>query len=894
MSGETPDGWDPTQRRLLDSLLRAQGQEPLSPAAPTPTPDVTADATATPRASVAQIGQAREFADAIAPPTQPATPPVTVNVVSPQEAPQPIQPPPAPQIQGNQAGASQPISEQAGGPQSTQAAMPPDPATPGWDPSGRGLIGAASAAGPAGPSAPTPVAPQTPTQPLTVQGRADQIADEATRVPQYIDPSTGQPKAPTEDEVAYRQSQLLDKSFQDGVRSNSLAQATEEERARQGLSVQRELQARTDEYVAMHRKFWDDARTAQAQANDRYPNPDDLLGGRGSWSRAIAIGIATSGLPNAAALVNSQLELQMGGRAAEYNRLRQGASDALANSDEAMTQLAAAQGRAAESFRTIAAGTADPAIKAKYLGISSELDAKAAENLGKFATQQTNSALKDQHMAQAGWKFYKGRWYPPPGQGGASGGTGGGGSGPGLTTSSPGVQGDNPFTDSSGGSIPRLSEGQHDTVTPVNSPIDGTPLLGLHSSWADLKPEQREKKAEGVNKALQAKTELNRHLGIYSDLMRQVNSTLSVGGSLSPRLKSDLEHEIGYLRDVVIVPEQSKAVFGGFKPSIGEMKRAGEELPEPKGIVESLANGNYDPLKFIDFLETDLEHATSEELNSAGVNYNPVIRKMTGRYVSSNDIVAPTPEQRQAAASEANVRISLNPHASNEERLNAASAYDAATKAVGQSKAGREEGDFYVKNLDKFPQHIAVSTAPDSAPSSLKAEYEGMATLDRKQEATLSEARQLQGDRSWEEKARAQGQGVFDRKKSERLDRIRGLGVRAFQELAARQDGINRVEGSIIRNWNSIDPSVTAEMTRILGPSARPAVDKGVLYVDPSTVPDRYLKGMSRNVIKSGGFIVAPPGYIKDVYERASLSATQDRRPRDEESGPVVSPFGRQ
>lgn len=278
--------------------------------------------------------------------------------------------------------------------------------------------------------APPPVPPQTNGAPAApspadrIEGRTRELVAQATAVPQAVDPSTGAPTPPTEDEIAYRQSQLLDLGFADSVGSLARQQALEEERRRQELPLrqgydpvsERVSQARIDalrEFTRLHRQYWDQARQAQVRADARYPNPDQLLGGKGSWSRAVALGIAAAGggvgMAGAAAVVNNAMNLEWAGRTAAYNRERQRMADAAMNGAEATNamnvedaalvgQQAAAKQRLADQFDLIAAQTGDQELRAKYQGLAAKLKEEAAKTLGTFATQTANRDLKNAQL----------------------------------------------------------------------------------------------------------------------------------------------------------------------------------------------------------------------------------------------------------------------------------------------------------------------------------------------------------------------------------------------------------------------------------------------------------------------------------------------------------------
>lgn len=372
----------------------------------------------------------------------PVQPPVTVNVV-----------PPTPPLD---AGSSQ-VPPEATGP-ITQPSQVPDVAPQAAITGPQGPLGGPPTPAGSADQAPPPAPPQTspgppvdavsdaagippvraPAGPIPVpstgdpiEDRARVLAERATAVSQALDPATGQPRRPTEDEVAYRQAQLLDSGFRDSVESLARQQAVEEERAHQRLPLQEGLDraseevtrqriTRLQEYTRMHRQFWDQARQDQARADARYPNPDQLLGGKGSWSRAVALGIAAAGggigMGGAAALVNNQMNLEWAGRTAAYSRERQRMADAAANGSEAANtmniedaslvgQQAAAKQRVAEQFELLAARTADQDLRAKYQGLAGKLKEDAAKQLGAFATQMSNRDVRDSQLAMRGMHY---------------------------------------------------------------------------------------------------------------------------------------------------------------------------------------------------------------------------------------------------------------------------------------------------------------------------------------------------------------------------------------------------------------------------------------------------------------------------------------------------------
>lgn len=245
--------------------------------------------------------------------------------------------------------------------------------------------------------------------------------------------------APSTQDLLYQASQRLDDGYQRIRHGLALEQATAEERARQGLSLQQRLMADVDHYDSLRRQYFDQAVAARQRALQSFPNPDTLLGGKGSWSRAFALALATSGIPGDAQLINSTLQMQMDSQQARFQQARFAEQNAVTNSEAATFMVAAARDRLSEQLRTVAAQTSVPAIQAQYLRTAGELDQKNAEELGKLATVKANSDLKDAQMASAGWHFYKGQWFPPPGQGHAvGGGIGSGASAGGLGSTSAG------------------------------------------------------------------------------------------------------------------------------------------------------------------------------------------------------------------------------------------------------------------------------------------------------------------------------------------------------------------------------------------------------------------------------------------------------------------------
>lgn len=479
----------------FEDLLRAQGR---------PVRDDTADEepieTASTHAPVTLDDLLR--AQGLAPQQATAeTPPVTVNVQagppSPPVTTQPSGPPPtstepnppgyidfdsdsvpaqgSPQVPPVTVGHAH-----AGPPTAMDRAQPPaysSDAISGADPANMpsdAISGAASASTPqrpqdvsaSGPGGSTPVnngAPSDapapppvldPTSPDYVSKRTEQLMSAA-------DPTTkgsGPGGAKTEEDLQYDQSALLDGGLRDGLKGLAQQQATDEAVAARRLPLQTEYdradaaltQRRIDQldrWTAMHRKYWDEQVRAQQAADAAYPNPDNLLGGKGSWARAIALALASSGAgvgdAGVTSLINSQMALQMGGMTANYDRLRRRAADAASNSDEATKTMegedAAVRGmqdagkaRLAEQFDLIAQQNAGTAIGAKFLSLSSALKQRVAEDKGKLATQMANADIKNQQMLMRGYHYDTKlhRWVGMDGSTSGGGGGGGGAGGP--------------------------------------------------------------------------------------------------------------------------------------------------------------------------------------------------------------------------------------------------------------------------------------------------------------------------------------------------------------------------------------------------------------------------------------------------------------------------------
>jgi hypothetical protein len=422
---------------------------------------------------------------------------------------------------------------------------------------------------------------------LTRRYAVDAI-DRAGPVTRYD--AQGNALPPSEEDLAYQQSMAMDQTFQDRVEAMARERAVEEERARQRLPHQEQLTALTDDvtaeqaralskYVAMRRDFWDKARRAQARADAAYPNPDDLLGGRGSWGRALALGIAAGGGPTGAALVNNALEMQAAGQGARYNRERQRASDALGNAEEAGREagfetqtsnaiLAAAKERVASQFDTIAAQTADQALQAKYQSMAADIRASYTKDLGSLATQMANRDLRESQLAMKGMHYDSKlhRWVSMFGDNGG-GGAGGPGGPPGGVVASP----TNPFGKSG-----------------VREPDRG----GRPGGYWQAKDEDSAKKA---TEAGEEYIRLDDSLNDMQVIAREVQGAKSLGGQAWDRWKS--ENDARYKNALINGAQVAARVLHGRPPGKFTMQEVQEEFPDlarmweannVEGVIRSL------------------------------------------------------------------------------------------------------------------------------------------------------------------------------------------------------------------------------------------------------------------------------------------------------------------
>ena len=241
----------------------------------------------------------------------------------------------------------------------------------------------------------------------------------------------GEHVPPTEEDIAYSQANMLDKGYQDSIESLSRQRALEEVRLKRELPAREEYDEVSKmiskqriealaEFSRLHRQHWESARKAQQEADRRYPNPDQLLGGKGSWTRAAALAIAAVGngigMSGTAALVNNQLRLEYMAQQAKYNREAariEGSTNAAIESLKSMEaedaslvgRQAAAKARLADQFDLIAAQTGDQAIQAKYQGLAGQLRREIAKDLGAFATQTANRDLKNAQLEERRRQF---------------------------------------------------------------------------------------------------------------------------------------------------------------------------------------------------------------------------------------------------------------------------------------------------------------------------------------------------------------------------------------------------------------------------------------------------------------------------------------------------------
>ena len=269
------------------------------------------------------------------------------------------------------------------------------------------------------PSQVTTQAPQQVTAISTVDARANELIDQASARRLKTD-ENGNPLQPTPDELLTQAAEDRNQQFNKGLESAAKMQAAEEERTRLQLPIQESYDKKSaqfltdrtnvlDKYVKQHDYYIQQLNNAQQAALASYPNPDDLLGGKGSWARSIALGLAASaggmGAPGIAALINNQLQMQVAGRNADYSKHIQAAGFAMQNADNSLQSMniedaaivskqAAALSRVADQYKLIAAQTAQPEIAAKYAGVASELYKKSADEKEKLATSIATLNLK--------------------------------------------------------------------------------------------------------------------------------------------------------------------------------------------------------------------------------------------------------------------------------------------------------------------------------------------------------------------------------------------------------------------------------------------------------------------------------------------------------------------
>jgi hypothetical protein len=464
--------------------------------------------------------------------------------------------------------------------------------------------------------------------PYMIDAKARRYAAAAMPEPlAQLDPRTGRPVPPSEDDLAYVQARNLDQGFSDRVESLARERATEEERAARALPLQEE-HARSamavadqrrellDRYVADHRRFWDEARGAQARADAMYPNPDDLLGGEGSWSRAMALGIASVNSPVAfqglSAVINSQMALEWAGQQAAYGRERQREATALGNAEEAyrtmatedgarVAQGAAAKERLAAGLELVGARTADQAVQAKYQGLAGQLRLEAAKDLGAMATQMANRDLKDAQLAMKGMHYDTKlhRWVSMFGDGG--GGTGGPGGAPGQAVQSP----TNPF-------------GKLGVREPDRS--------GRPGGWWQSSDDDSAKKAReaGIEYG-----KLDDAINQMQVLAAQAKGAKSAGAQAWSKWQS--EHEAEYKLAFLNATQLAARVLHGRPPGKFTMQEVHDEYPQLASAWES---NNVEGV--IRWLRDDADRNYNKSMHQYGYN---------GTYLSDR----PTPTQAPTA-----------------------------------------------------------------------------------------------------------------------------------------------------------------------------------------------------------------------------------------------------
>ncbi len=273
----------------------------------------------------------------------------------------------------------------------------------------------ASAAGPA--DEVPPAQAEEPLQPLTEEQRTLYLNDQIERAlrPPVLNTmdEAGNPQAAlSPEDIIFKGMVQSDQSLLmqlDGIRLNGSVEAEQARRsapsmARYTADVER-ISRRSDDEIqrmlAEVKRGYDEARDAARAADAAYPNPDDLLGGRGSWTRALSLGLsaAYAGVPGSsiASVIDQQLKLQQASQASRYERLKAragtlgeladrqaGSIKDVAGGYQAMT--IAARERLAARLQEIANGLAEPKARLNMLNAASALYERSAKDkydLGK-------------------------------------------------------------------------------------------------------------------------------------------------------------------------------------------------------------------------------------------------------------------------------------------------------------------------------------------------------------------------------------------------------------------------------------------------------------------------------------------------------------------------------
>ena len=410
-------------------------------------PGIGVPASVVPAAGPDQVTNGPQGPLAASPPASPSSPPPPVDSSlagsPPFQATQPSQAPAGPQATIGQA-TGQPIPN---GVAETGTGEPvPAPAPSDVDAISGGMTPAQAAAGPP----PTPPAPPPPTVEQRLSAAADDAINSTGAVlgVGMVDPKTGQLKSPSPEDLDFKANVLSDQSLKEHLQSidaervlatqhAQLAGPAYSQYAADANRIAAEKQAEMTRYIAQVRQGYEQAQQAAQQANDAYPNPDDLLGGKGSWARAMSLGLASAfaGVPGSsiANVIDQQLRLQMAGRQATYDQL-QAKAKSLAGIAESQSKaipgvaagydamLNAAKDRLASQLDVVANKMAPSVAQKNALDAVATLKGQVSKD--QYAAGKTVADTQQAEAEAYAKGFYKGQPLVKPGSGGGAGGSG--------------------------------------------------------------------------------------------------------------------------------------------------------------------------------------------------------------------------------------------------------------------------------------------------------------------------------------------------------------------------------------------------------------------------------------------------------------------------------------